>query len=426
MTGSVIFYKAANVTEITTQALLAAIGTNEGTLAGKYILLNDIPLIEGNVGFDGDGWLPIGNPSLPFTGVFEGNSHKITNLQINRPFGDYVGLFGAIASAKIKNLGVEIALGKKIKGSNNVGGIAGAIYDDSYIINSYSTGSIEGNGGVGGIVGVFESRFGFGYSSNITNSYSTGDISGNDHVGGIAGIVRNKGLIANSYSTGDISSDNYVGGIAGAIEGNSLIADSYSTGDISGNKYYVGGIAGHVSVSSITSSYSTGNVRSIDGNVGGIAGVISYGNVADSYSTGSISGNELVGGIAGVISYGNVTNSYSIGSVSGNNHIGGIAGAADGAIVKNNAAINQSIVGIHDINRIIGVAATTTASYNFASNITYGFTFIEGDVSSGESKDSNKFFDKATYETDLGWDFASIWKISSDKNNGYPQLIWQD
>src|SRR5690606_3913107 len=46
----------------------------------------------------GSGWLPIGTAgagSTPFIGSMDGNGFEITNLTINRPGTEYVGLFGA-------------------------------------------------------------------------------------------------------------------------------------------------------------------------------------------------------------------------------------------------------------------------------------------------------------------------------------------
>ena len=47
----------------------------------------------------GDGWLPIGEPTRPFAAVFEGNGHTVDRLFVERPDGNAVGLFGA-ASAR--------------------------------------------------------------------------------------------------------------------------------------------------------------------------------------------------------------------------------------------------------------------------------------------------------------------------------------
>ena len=43
----------------------------------------------------GAGFTPIGNNSIPFTGTFNGKSHTISNLFIDLPLTNSVGLFGA-------------------------------------------------------------------------------------------------------------------------------------------------------------------------------------------------------------------------------------------------------------------------------------------------------------------------------------------
>ena len=44
----------------------------------------------------GAGWEPIGGEDDPFTAVFDGDGHTLTNLYINRPTEDGVGLFGEV------------------------------------------------------------------------------------------------------------------------------------------------------------------------------------------------------------------------------------------------------------------------------------------------------------------------------------------
>ena len=57
-----------------------------------------------------------------FTGVFEGNGHKITNLTINKPYKHYLGLFGYIDDGEVSNLGIENVT---IDGDHFVGGLVG-------------------------------------------------------------------------------------------------------------------------------------------------------------------------------------------------------------------------------------------------------------------------------------------------------------
>ncbi|MDR0746260.1 MAG: hypothetical protein LBE89_00005, partial [Helicobacteraceae bacterium] len=267
LTGDTNFYAIPNVVEITDQAGLADINATAATLGGKYMLLKDIALDDTKEGFDANGWKPIGDNSNAFTGIFNGNGHKITGLWINRPSMYYVGLFGFTNGAMIKNIGVEIN-GKEVKGDEFVGGIVGGA-NYGTITNSYSTGNISGTSEVGGIVG------GATYG-DITNSYATGDISGtDDYIGGIVGFTT--GDITNSYTTGDISgTDENVGGIVGYAAGD--VTNSYATGDVSGSES-VGGIVGYAAgdvtnnaAINQTVSASTSGVNKI---VGGSSGTTS-------------------------------------------------------------------------------------------------------------------------------------------------------
>ena len=70
---------------ITTAEELSNIRLNLGE---DYALGNDIDLSTiAN-------WEPIGTLANPFTGALDGNGHTISNLTINRPTEDNVGLFG--------------------------------------------------------------------------------------------------------------------------------------------------------------------------------------------------------------------------------------------------------------------------------------------------------------------------------------------
>ena len=161
-----------------------------------------------------------------FTGVFNGNRHKILNLTITGE--SYLGLFGRLESgAEIKNLGV---LDVNIIGSDYVGGIAG--FNRGNITNSYCTGVIFGDQHIGSLTGR---NWG-----NITASYTTAAVSGNEDVGGIAG--GNYGSIENSYNRGAVTAERDTGGVVGANYG--TIAMCYSTGTVSGTTK-AGGLVGY-------------------------------------------------------------------------------------------------------------------------------------------------------------------------------------
>jgi hypothetical protein len=222
ITNNTRFYTVPNVVEIANQTELAAINDDAGELNGTYILIDNIKLDESGDGFEADtGWKPIGNGyTSSFKGIFSGSGHNISGLWINSTNNDNVGLFGYIGNATIKNLGVEIADDKEIRGTSTTGGIAGYMWNSS-IANSYVVGSIGGKGSVGGIAG-YANNF-----SSITNSYTMGNVSGKSQVGGIAGEIGNSSIITNSYTVGSVSgTGSRIGGIAGFANGDSIIKNN--------------------------------------------------------------------------------------------------------------------------------------------------------------------------------------------------------
>ncbi len=283
----------------------------QNNLAGSYCLTT-------NLDMTGVSFTPIGSSSSPFGGSFDGQGHTISNLTINTPTLNEVGLFGVINGATIQNLGL---LGVSISGASAVGALAGSA--SGSITNCYSTGSVSSASGanyVGGLVGQS--------SATITGSYSSAGVSGASYTGGLVG--DNGGTITLSYSTGNVTANAYyVGGLVGSNE--SSISESYSTGNVTGPSFagYAGGLVGYNS-GSVTQSYSIGGVSG--GGVGGLVGA-NAGNVTQSYSIGGVFGGGGVGGLVGLLFAGNVTQSYSVGHVFGGGGVGGLIGFIYGGSV---------------------------------------------------------------------------------------------
>lgn len=83
----------------------------------------------------GTGFDPIGNTTdNPFTGALQGfggdSVHTISNLTINRPTVDNIGLIGVASGATMEQLELSTAA---ITGKNYVGGIAGQLLNGSTI-----------------------------------------------------------------------------------------------------------------------------------------------------------------------------------------------------------------------------------------------------------------------------------------------------
>lgn len=209
-----------------------------------------------------------------FNGSFDGNNHTISNLYINRPDSDYIGLFGGLGqSGEIHDVGITGE--SSIMGRQYVGGIVGRSM--GVVRNVYCQATIYGNSYVGGIVGSNERGYIYqaGSNSDITalgieeENYTYG------YVGGIVG-----------YNTKDY--DNSGGGI---------LTNVYNRGTVSitttENGYgYAGGLVGYNSGGSVSNSYSTGTVTSSPyGETGAIIGEGGY-----DYYGNSIFNNHFLAG----------------------------------------------------------------------------------------------------------------------------------
>ena len=188
----------------------------------------------------GLGWEPIGMTGSRFTGTFEGNGNTITNLYINRPNTDYVGLFrivGRSGVGQVNGLGFSQA---NVNGRNWVGVLTGL--SGGAITACYAEGTIRGNSSIGGLIGY--------NTGNLSVSYSKVRVTGTNGVGGAIGWNRS-GAIAACYATGAVTGTSNVGGLTGLNNGSVVI--SYSLGAVSGGNN-TGGLAGS-NAGTITGSY---------------------------------------------------------------------------------------------------------------------------------------------------------------------------
>jgi len=186
------------------------------TAAGVYYQLTADIDLSGYAG--GAGWEPIGSFSthVGFCGTFDGNGYVVKNLVINRPGKTEQGLFGVVGTGGVvKNLGVESI---SLIGLNHCGAIAG--YASGKIEGCYSTGTVKGTGNIGGIAGSL-SLYG-----NVEGCYSTATVSGTgEHVGGVVGYMAKSTSINQSYSTGAVTGGKHAGGVVGGIYGDENISD---------------------------------------------------------------------------------------------------------------------------------------------------------------------------------------------------------
>jgi hypothetical protein len=204
-----------------------------------------------------------------FAGTFDGNNYTISHLTIEGDGG--LGLFGHLYySADVNNLGVEdvnIVGPQDGLSGGSIGGLAG--YSEGTVTNCYSTGSVNGNYTVGGLLGSIHTSIS-SHIANVTQCYSTAIVTGNRWVGGLAG--GNSGKVYGCYSSGAVIGGDYVGGLLGTYDSgySSTVSNCYCTSNVIGVNY-VGGLIGS-SDYYVEYCYSTGIVIGSGNYVGGLTG----------------------------------------------------------------------------------------------------------------------------------------------------------
>jgi hypothetical protein len=175
-------------------------------------------------------WTPAGTVETPFMGYFDGNGHVISQLNIQLPEQNNVGLFGYIKSAVIENLGIRSGA---IAGHKNVGAIAGYAIA-SEIRNCYNHATVTGAEVVGGLVGKVS-----GGAPPVEQP-----IYGKATDGAVYWSLPDAGGTRYQY-TGDLS---YMKGNFSAIYDNTLFAEGSSTywQPTSNSSTFFPGTAGYV------------------------------------------------------------------------------------------------------------------------------------------------------------------------------------
>ena len=216
----------------------------------------------------------------PFSGVFDGSGHTISNFTYDSYDTDYIGLFGVVfgENAEIKDLGlinpnVDAEMGRC------VGSLVGMLYSATIANCDVKDGIVTGSSSVGCFSGN-------NYWGTITNCSSTGSVEGETNVGGLAG--QNIGTITNCFSSGNVTGNGSVGGLVGNNH-ESTISNSYSTASVLGSRE-VGGLVGINGWCDVWRCYS--------------------GIISNCYSTGSVDGNDIVGGLVGWNEIGEVMTSF--------------------------------------------------------------------------------------------------------------------
>lgn len=179
---------------ITTADEFEKLTQNSAMWRRNYVLQSDIDLSGRNI-------TPIGNEVTPFYAHFSGDGHKISNLIINQPDSDNVGLFGYVTGW----LYDIITENGSITGRNNVGGIFG--YASGTRGRCVNGNAVSGVRNVGGICGESQTP--------VIDGINIGTVTGTENVGAICGSENDN--VKNCWYNSDTSGAR---GIAGAdLEG---------------------------------------------------------------------------------------------------------------------------------------------------------------------------------------------------------------
>ena len=319
-----------------------------GGLAKNYVLGADIDASAtatwNKSGQNYLGFKPLGDSPAKFTGRFDGLGHSITDLIINRPNENYVGLFGYTNGSGIRNVHLQDGV---VNGKQYAGGLVGYSSNGTISNSSASSDVIvrtgSGSAFAGGLVGYSSSNV------TISNSSASGDVlmsststsastTTTASAGGLVG--ENQGVISNSFASGNITSDAKNNADAGGLVGwnnNGTISNSYASGDATSNATsgaYAGGLVGYTGGKvSLSKSFASGNVTAnatSGAYSGGLVGASNAnGTISNAYATGMVTGNQIIGGLVGHLAGSiHIAQTYAVGKVTGTgSNVGGLVGS---------------------------------------------------------------------------------------------------
>ena len=338
---------------------------------GTYFLQKD------DIDLSSTEWEALGScpyNSLAFIGHYNGNNFEISGLSINKYSGDdnypdnyNMGLFSSARfEVSFKNIKL---VDVNIKGDSNVGALVGNITSNNWgnytgpldclIENCHSSGSVEGDRGIGGLIG--NANF-FGDHSSILIKDSSSSCQVTGHNNGVGGLVGRADPAAD-YSSLILRGCSATGNVTNTLN------ESWSNSNTGGLVGRIGSNSSRTETSTLVEyCYATGDVTSVspssdpEGNVGGLLGRIrNYVTVLMCYSTGAV----------------NVYENYT--------EIGGLIGAIDEGFSITSSYYNSETSGMSDTDK-------------------------------GTPKTTAEMADPETYED---WNFFVVWEIGE---NGYPVI----
>ncbi|MDO5655634.1 MAG: T9SS type A sorting domain-containing protein [Flavobacteriaceae bacterium] len=271
-------------------SLLVSQGNN---FSGKILNQTQDLDLNGNL------WFPIGGVGVdaPFSGTYNGNDFIIQNLFINLPEDDFVGLFGHSVSSVLTGIRLQNA---DIIGLDTVGSVVANLYGGTVTNSSADNVTIVATGyNVGGFAGGLLTD---AYMENC--SATNVNVTGENQIGGLIGSVWDNADVKFAYSTGEVNGNYIVGGLIGfstmafAPYRDNTVEHSFSHANVTAGLGLAGGFYGYPQFNAIIENcYSTGTATG-EQNVGGFVGITSMLTTLNNHYDMQTSGHDFaVGGV---------------------------------------------------------------------------------------------------------------------------------
>ncbi len=257
-----------------------------------------------------DLWEPIGDEETPFSGDFDGDGLRISNLRVDTT--EAAGLFGNV-TGRIDALGLW---DPEISGGTRVGALAGTLGSGGRVTNVIvENAAVKAENVAGALVGWNEGviRDSHVRSSNVdVNGGPTPSVWGDSEVnrvaiaGGLVGLSlswTNTALIVDSSAEITMQGRSVgIGGLVGMnraeIRGSSSFGVINSSGSV-GEAFLYGGLVGlNVREGKISESFSRADLLTSAVAVGGLVGG-NEGTIINSYADGTVEGSDIHGGLVG-------------------------------------------------------------------------------------------------------------------------------
>jgi hypothetical protein len=394
--------------------------------AGRYRLMNDLHsgspgywTLASSIANRRKGWQPIGTSGNPFTGSFDAQGYEISDLFINRPDENDVGVFGCVdEGGVIEDVDVVNAA---VTGKQYVGGLIGN--NSGTISNSYFSGGVTGEYSLGGLVGLnvgTVSNSHYNYDEvviNQVNMITIGALFAEDFqewLGSGKFLDVNQSLSQENgcYLVNNISDleELLAFGQDGSLRfkltsnldlgGEANFCIPYLAGEFDGNGHKIlnltlnsdsaspVGLFGYLAPGGKVTQLGIENADVVGGYIaGGLVGG-NNGIVSDSYCSGNVAGDDCVGGAIGRNWNGSVTNSYSAGSVAGRSDVGGLVGINEGGLT--NCRSSSGIIGSYSAGGLAGTNKGSMANC-YSSGIVTGWYSVGSLVGINQGSLSNSY-----------------------------------